>query len=442
MDIHKLQKIPLLSSFVSLFLLLLLLLSPQTANAIMYNPGETLAPACSPTEPNCGVIPPVYTEDTITDGALLFVSSSAFSLLPVGTNGQVLKLSGGLPVWDNDAGGTSYTAGNGLSLTGSVFSLDLTNTNTWSGLQTFNSGFSVGGNTYTNLEGTGLSFSSGILSASLGTTIESSEITNSTIIAEDIANGTLTFAKIGQNSCTDQQVMKWDDVSSGWICADDIDTDNDTTYSASGSGIELTGTTFSLELDGTTLSNGTSGIKIDDTLVSQWNSAYNWGDHSTVGYITDGNTNWDNSYGFITGLNFSEVTNGTGVYLDYKPNDTPCTNNQVLKYTTGTGWICADDIDTDNNTTYSASGSGIELTGTTFSLELDGTSLALDADGLSLNLNNANTWGGTQTFSSALVGPITTDTINGLIINAGTLSNITGLTSKSVDFNTNQWVNS
>lgn len=33
---------------------------------------------------------------------------------------------------------------------------------------------------------------------------------------------------------------------------------------------------------------------------TEWNQAYAWGDHSTQGYITDGNTNWNNTYGFIT----------------------------------------------------------------------------------------------------------------------------------------------
>ena len=41
---------------------------------------------------------------------------------------------------------------------------------------------------------------------------------------------------------------------------------------------------------------------------TNWNTAYGWGDHSTAGYITDGNTNWNNSYGFITASD-SSITN-------------------------------------------------------------------------------------------------------------------------------------
>lgn len=89
----------------------------------MYTPGQTLEPACAPTDTNCGVTSPVSTASTLTDGGLLYASSSAWSLLPVGSNGQVLKLSGGLPTWGSDDGGTSYTAGSGLSLSLSRVSL-------------------------------------------------------------------------------------------------------------------------------------------------------------------------------------------------------------------------------------------------------------------------------------------------------------------------------
>ena len=39
-----------------------------------------------------------------------------------------------------------------------------------------------------------------------------------------------------------------------------------------------------------------------------WNTAYGWGNHASAGYITDGNTNWNNTYGFITSSD-SSITN-------------------------------------------------------------------------------------------------------------------------------------
>ncbi len=247
----------MLKKIISLFVFILLLLPAQNVFAVMYDPGETLEPACAPTDVDCGVTPPVYTEDVLSDGALLFAESSAWSLLSAGTDGQVLKLSGGLPTWGNDAGGTSYTAGSGLSLAGSSFSLDLSNANTWLGIQTLGNGFIVGGDTITDLTGTGLSVSGGTLSTTLGTSIESSEITNGTIIAEDIADGTLTLAKIGQNSCASGETMKWN--GSAWACA----TDNNNTYTAS-TGLTLASDVFSLDVNGLT----TSGVINDADTVA------------------------------------------------------------------------------------------------------------------------------------------------------------------------------
>ncbi len=64
-----------------------------------FTPGETLDPSCAPTDVNCTVNPPVYTTSSLTNGAMLYADSSAWSLLSAGTNGQVLTLSGGLPAW-------------------------------------------------------------------------------------------------------------------------------------------------------------------------------------------------------------------------------------------------------------------------------------------------------------------------------------------------------
>jgi len=230
--------------------------SAPTAYAAMYAPGATLAPACGPTDANCGVTAPVYTSSTLTDGALLFASSSLWSLLPAGTNGQVLKLSGGLPAWGTDAGGTSYTAGSGLSLSSTAFALDLTNANAWSGIQTFSNGFTLGGNTYTNLAGTGLSVSSGVLSSSLGTSIDSSEITDSTIATADIANGAVTFGKLSQNSCATNEIIKWN--GSAWACS----ADNSNTYTA-GSGLSLTSSAFALDINGL---SAVSSVNATDTV--------------------------------------------------------------------------------------------------------------------------------------------------------------------------------
>ena len=105
---------------------------------------------------------------------------------------------------------------------------------------------------------------------------------------------------------------------------------------------------------------------------TNWNNSYgfitegNDGWDNTYGFITDGNTGWDNSYGFITSVDFSQINNGSGVYLNYKPNNTACGLNQILKYdNVNSRWICGNDIDTDTDTDTNNYPTSIAFSGTT-----------------------------------------------------------------------------
>ncbi len=61
----------------------------------------------------------------LADGA---VSLSKLSVVGAVADGKVLKAQAGSLTWADDAGGTTYLAGNGLSLTGNSFSINLTQT--------------------------------------------------------------------------------------------------------------------------------------------------------------------------------------------------------------------------------------------------------------------------------------------------------------------------
>ena len=249
------ELLPLLVVFA--FVFCIFTTSISIAHATVYNPGQTLSPDCGPTDLNCGVRTSIFTTDTQVTGGILFATSStAWSILSAGSNGQVLKLSGGVPIWGTDAGGTSYTAGSGLALSGTAFALDLANANTWSGIQTLSSGLTLGGNTYTNLVGTGLSFAGGILSSSLGTEIDSSEITDSTITTSDIADDAVTFAKFASNSCAANEIPKWN--GSAWACG----ADNSNAYTA-GTGLSLASNVFALDINGLT---AVSSVTATDTI--------------------------------------------------------------------------------------------------------------------------------------------------------------------------------
>jgi hypothetical protein len=201
------------------------------------------------------------------------------------------------------------------------------------------------------------------------------------------------------------------------------------------------GVSVSVDLDGRYLTqegdpifdnSEASNITAGD--ISNWSAAHNWGDHSAEGYltsytesdpvysawdkstgisitesqisdlgsyITDGNTGWDNSYGFITSPDDADadasneiqgIISSQGLRIDASNNFgliNSCSSGQMLKWN-GSGWVCQDDIDTtipDTDTTYAA-GSGIGLSGTTFSVSA-GTGLIQEADGLSFD----TTWG-------------------------------------------------
>jgi hypothetical protein len=151
---------------------------------------------------------------TITGSGTIAISSAGC------TNGQVLKWSGSAWACAADAGGTTYSAGSGLTLTGTTFSVASAGCaagqvlkwggSTWGCQADANSGGTV--TSVTAASGGGLAV---------------------TGVAAAPAVGLLT-------TCTASQVLKWN--GSGWACAADA---GGTAYSA-GSGLTLTGTTFSL----------------------------------------------------------------------------------------------------------------------------------------------------------------------------------------------------
>jgi hypothetical protein len=62
---------------------------------------------------------------------------------------------------------------------------------------------------------------------------------------EEIEDGTILFKKIGQNTCSEGQVMKWSDSEMSWVCA--ADAMNEGTAYSEGTGIKITGYTLSVD---------------------------------------------------------------------------------------------------------------------------------------------------------------------------------------------------
>jgi len=114
----------------------------------------------------------------------------------------------------------------------------------------------------------------------------------------------------------------------------------------------------------------------DNTKISQWNTAYGWGNHASAGYLTsytDTNTTYSIQDGELSQNNFTNAdhTKLNGIATGANNYTLPFTNNSA-NWNTAYGWgnhASAGYLTsyTDTNTTYSA-GTGISLSGTTFSL--------------------------------------------------------------------------
>ncbi|MEC5395100.1 tail fiber domain-containing protein [Bergeyella sp. RCAD1439] len=160
--------------------------------------------------------------------------------------------------------------------------------------------------------------------------VTSAKIADGTIVAADIANATITADKLNQMNAANGQVLKWN----GTAWAPGTDNNTNTTYTA-GTGLSLNGTTFSHAAH-TGDVTGTTSLTIANNAV---NSAK----------IADGSV--------------STVDLAAGAVTADKLNQMNATSGQVLKWN-GTAWAPA--ADNNSNTTYSA-GTGLTLSGTTFS---------------------------------------------------------------------------
>jgi len=146
---------------------------------------------------------------------------------------------------------------------------------------------------------------------------------------------------------------------------------------------------------------------------TQWNTAYGWGDHSTEGYIKDGNTNWNNTYGFITASSTDTLTNKSG---------------NISMFTNDAGYLTSytdtNDIDYINSASFNTSNGVITGTG------VGNAGFIVDIDGRYL-LRTNDTFTGALSINGYIKG-------NGqeLILSAGeSHSYATGQTSEIVYIN-------
>jgi len=418
---------------------------------------------------------------------------------------QIAKWNGSSWACGDDnsgAGGTvtSVTAGSGLSggtiTTSGTISLDLANANTWNGTQTFsavtingaaalsltqttNANFYIDSNkglqlrldkddltdgssdssafninngansTIWSVDETG-TLNTGIIPWAKLTSVPSglsdgdNDTTYNILASQGLRLSGTSFGLI--NTCSNNQLLKYNSTSSSWACGDDsagsgtvtsisagtglsggtittsgtisLNTTNPNTWSGTqtfNSGLQTNQASISGNIINTKTgvseiainynSNAGKGFTVYDSLTSPLFRVDSAGDVSVTQKLTvSGNivvngtvdgidvsakaTNWDTAYNERNrwdggSTGLTAATGRTSLGLNALASATlACSANQIAKWN-GSAWACAND-NAGGGASYSA-GTGLSLTGTTFSL----------------NLANVNTWTATTTLSNA-----------------------------------------
>ncbi|MGE9746523.1 tail fiber domain-containing protein [Bdellovibrio bacteriovorus] len=284
--------------------------------------------------------------------------------------GQVLKYDGTkwAPAADNDAnsGGTVTNIATGTGLSGgpitSTGTISLANTTVTPAV--YGSTTSVA--TFT-VDAQGRLTAASNAAIAFPVTTVAGRTGAVTLDVGDVGNGAGKYFVYRPNNtaCTDGQVLKWVAANNRWECGTDTDTSSGGTVTniATGTGlsggpitatgtISLANTAVTPGGYGSTTSVGTFTVDAQGRLTAASNAAIAFPVTTVAGRT-----------GAVV-LDAADITSGAGKYLTYRPNNTACTDGQVLKWVAANSrWECANDTDTDTSSggtvTNIATGTGL-----------------------------------------------------------------------------------
>jgi len=82
-------------------------------------------------------------------------------------------------------------------------------------------------------------------------------------------------------------------------------------------------------------------LNSDKNKIDRTNAQQQVQDLTIANFSSPDISQWNNNAGYLTEVNYSQLKNGAGLFLDYRPNNVACTQNQVLRYEADLNhWIC------------------------------------------------------------------------------------------------------
>ena len=328
----------------------------------------TLATARIPSLAASKITSGTFATARIADNA---ITAAKLNVSGNGSSGQVLASDGdGSFSWTSAGGSGTVTS---VSGTGTKNGLTLTGTVTSSGSLTLGGTLAISNSDWSGTDlsiangGTGASTASAARSnLGLGTAATSAS-TDFVAVSGDTMTGTLT---IGDGSANNILIIKKVDnnvadhiqfyngntrvgeigcLDDTWLRINSTTSKNIYTprYIRADNGFFVDGTSKGINGSGNFVGGTITGAS--DANVSNWDTAYSWGNHASAGYLT--------AHPSITAASSSDNSGRT-----YIQDITLDSNGHVTGIATAT--------ETVTDTTYSA-GSGLDLSGTTFSIESD-----------------------------------------------------------------------